>query len=117
MGTSTKYPKQQKVDSRILKKIEIALEAKGWKPVHLGRALGFSDTWSHNLMKGKRGLDISMLIQIAEKLEVDPSSLLPDSLKEGPPRSFEEYIESIMMDVFEKKIIPLIKKEFIKNKE
>lgn len=115
MATATKYTKEQRVDSRILERIENALKAKGWKPVHLGRALGFSDTWAHNLMKGKRGLNVNMLIKIAEKLDINPASLLPNISGEGAPKSFEEYIESIMMDIFEKKIIPRIKEEFNKK--
>ena len=115
MEKSTKFTQEQKVDPRIIEKIEEALKNKGWKPVHLGRALGFSDTWSHNLMRGKRSLNTNLLLEIAEKLGVLPASLLPDTMCKETPKNFEEYIESIMMDIFEKKIIPRIKKEFNKK--
>jgi len=65
-------------------------------------------------MRGKRSLNVNLLLEIAEKLGVQPASLLPDSSSKEMPKSFEEYIESIIMDVFEEKIIPRIKKELKK---
>jgi len=115
MAIATKSTKEQKIDPRIIERIDAVLKAKGWKPVHLARSLGYSPGWSSYLMNGKRSLDVKMLIKIAEKLEVDPSSLLPDASGKEAPKSFEEYIESIIMEVFEKKIIPRIKKEFNKK--
>lgn len=116
MNKSTKYIKEKnRVDARIIERIAKAIENKGWKPVHLGRALGFSDTWSHNLMKGKRSLSVNLLLEIAEKLGVHPASLLPDTMSKETPKNFEEYIESVIMDIYEKKIIPRIKKEFDKK--
>ena len=78
----------------IAKVFETALEEKGWKPVDLARALGFSNGWASNIMterRGKRSLTINLLYEIAEKLEVDPTSLLPDIKDFRPKISLEEF--------------------------
>lgn len=116
MFSATKYnsDKEQKVDPRIIQKIQEALEAKGWNYSDLARAMNHTPAWVTYLMKGVRGLDINVLIKIAEKLKVDVASLLPNTSGEETPKNFEEYIESIMMDVFEKKIIPRIEEKLKK---
>lgn len=117
MFSATKYnsDKEQKVDPRIIQKIQEALEAKGWNYSDLARAMNHTPAWATYLMKGVRGLDINVLIEIAEKLKVDVASLLPNTSGEENPKSFDEYIESKIIKVFEEKIIPRIKEELKKQ--
>lgn len=68
----------EKLDPRVLEKLKTTLKGKKIKPVHLARGLKYSDSWSHYLMKGDRGLTVNQLIKIAEFLDIHPSALLPE---------------------------------------
>lgn len=53
-------------------------------------------------MTGRTKLTIDLIYDIAEKLEIDPASLLPERTDSEPKISFEEYIRRIIKDEFEK---------------
>lgn len=99
-----------KLDSRVIKSIEEALEQKGLNPVDLARALKYDDSWASHLMKGRRGLSVNQLIEIAEILDVKPESLLPG---EKSPETLEDFIKAIANEAYKENMEDL--KKFIEK--
>ena len=94
---------KEKLDARVLNKIKKTIEEKGIRPVQLARKLGYSSTWSSLLMSGDRGLTVNQLIRIAEILNVNPSSLLPNISKK-PDFKLEDYIKFIVEEEIKKQL-------------
>lgn len=63
---------------RIIQKERVKKE---WTQEELGTAVGLSRTSITNLEKGRQGIPIHTLFEIADKLHVAPASLLPDIQK------------------------------------
>jgi transcriptional regulator with XRE-family HTH domain len=92
-----------KLDLRVLEKLKAILKEKKMKPVHLARGLNYSDSWSHYLMSGERGLTVNQLIKIAELLDINPSVLLPEG---GNQQNFDptDYIRFIIREEIRKEL-------------
>ena len=101
-----------KTDERVLAKIKetIREKGKGWSPARLGRELGFSSTWGNYMIKGERRLSVNMLLEIAEKLNVDPASLLPRPDNPRLRLSLDEYIWFAIKEKLDKYIDEKLKK-------
>ena len=54
-----------------------------------------------NYKRGREALSINLLYEIADKLGIDPASLLPGRNPEQKPE-FEEYIRDIVREEIEK---------------
>jgi len=91
-----------KTSGEVLKRLKGALKKNNQKAVWLARELGYSDPWISQIMSGKRALTVNMLLKIAEKLKIDPTSLLPADEDKIPDISFEEYIRRIVKEEIEK---------------
>lgn len=52
-------------------------------------------------MKGKRGLSVNQIIEIAEILDVKPESLLPG---EKSPETLEDFVKSIANEAYKENI-------------
>lgn len=105
MKTTKNSPELSNVEKDFIDKLKGVLEKRGMKPVHLARRLGLSDGWISNIMRyrrGSRALTIKLLYDIAEKLDVDPASLLPDVKNPKTKIDFEEWIRSIIKDEIDK---------------
>lgn len=85
----------------VFDKIRESLKQKGFTQKKLAERLGVSEPTVSRIMSKKRGLSVEMLIEIAEILEIDPASLVPDSHPEKRP-DFEEYIRQIVQEEIEK---------------
>ena len=116
MGETTKSKEGLTTLDFIRSRIRSEVKKAGHTYESFAHLFNRTEGWFSNIVNGRRGLNVTLLLEIAEKLGVQPASLLPDSTRSETPKSFEEYIESLMMDIFEKKIIPLIKKEIEKSK-
>lgn len=114
MDGTTKYEEELTPLDFIRNRIKSEVKKAGFTYESFAQLFDRTEGWFSNVVNGQRGLSIQLLLGIAEKLGIDPRSLLPNISGEEAPKSFEEYIESIMMDVFEKKIIPRIKEELKK---
>lgn len=64
---------------------------------------GKTEGWFSHIMTGRTKLTIALLYEIADKLEIDPASLLPSGNPEAKSK-FEEYIRSIVQEEIEKAI-------------
>lgn len=116
MIAATKYDEGLSPLDFIRNRIKSEVKKAGFTYESFARLFNKTEGWFGHIMTGRTGLSIEVLLEIAKKLNISPSSLLPESLGEETPKNFEEYIKSIMMDVFEKEIIPRIKKELKNNK-
>lgn len=99
-----------RLDPRVIEKISDALERRGLKPVVLARALKYDDSWASHLMKGRRGLSVNQLIEIAEILDVKPESLLPGHKS---PDNLEDFIKAIANEAYKENMEDF--KNFIEN--
>lgn len=64
---------------QIQERIKQARESKKMKPKDLGELMGVSARTISRYEDGTRGIDLGVLLQIAEILQIDPASLLSDS--------------------------------------
>lgn len=92
MSKTTKIVADPKTDRRVLIKIHEIFKTTKWDAAKLGRALGYTSQHGGNLMQGKRGISINLLIRIAEILNIPAASLLPGFKEEKNPANLDEYI-------------------------
>ena len=103
------------VEKEFVNNLNKLLKERGIKPTWLARQLGYSDGWISNIMRYKRGekaFTLRLLYDIADKLNVDPASLLPNINNPEPKITFDEYIDNRI----EKKVEKILE-EFFKKKE
>ena len=88
---------QLKTDKRVLLKITKAVINKGITLVDFATKLGYSDDSGMGglMLKGRRKITVNNLIKIAQILEVDLTSILPDEMCKSKI-TFEEYIEKLI---------------------
>jgi len=84
-------------DDFVLSRIGEELKRKGLYQSHIARSLGMTNAWISKILNGKRRLSVDVLLKIADILEVDPASLLPES-KHKKLMNFEEYIRAVIRD-------------------
>jgi transcriptional regulator with XRE-family HTH domain len=93
----------------VLRFIELAVEKRGWKPSRLAKEIGMSDSWVSRVLSGDIKLSVPRLLQIAEKLMVQPPSLVPiinHQNKEGStePMTFEDYCRKIVREIVKEEV-------------
>jgi transcriptional regulator with XRE-family HTH domain len=93
----------------VLRFIELAIEKRGWKPSRLAKEIGMSDSWVSRVLSGDIKLSVPKLLQIAEKLMVQPPSLVPiinHKNKEGStePMTFEDYCRKIVREIVKEEV-------------
>ena len=83
---------------------KLAFEKRGWQQGQFAKELGLTAGWASNVKKYKRGrgaLSINFLYEVADKLGVDPASLLPGTNPEERP-DIDEYIRQMVREEIEK---------------
>jgi len=108
MIAATKYNEGLSPLDFIRNRIKSEVKKAGFTYESFARLFNRTEGWFSNIVNKHRGISVEILLEIAEKLNINPHSLLPEASGEEAPQSFEEYIESKTMDVFEKKIISRI---------
>lgn len=103
------YAKMRKTED-IFRLIDEAIKrkGKGWSRARMARELGKSNAWISKIMSGERNLSVSALLEIAEVLGVEPSSLITDK-KEPMRMSFQEYCRGVIREILEEEFIKKIK--------
>jgi transcriptional regulator with XRE-family HTH domain len=91
----------------IIRLIEAAMREKNFNKAKLAKALNKSRGWASQLMKNQINISVQTLLEIADVLKVNPSSLLPGSNPQPSGLSFEGYIRQICKD----EIIKILKSD------
>ena len=82
----------------VIRLIEAAMRDRDFNKAKLARALNKSRGWASQLMKNQINISVQTLLEIAEVLNINASSLLPGSNPKPSGLSFEEYIRQICKD-------------------
>jgi transcriptional regulator with XRE-family HTH domain len=100
----------------VLRFIDLAIENRGWNRSKLAKEVGMSTGWMSKIMNGDIRLSVPMLLQIAEKLMVQPASLVPiidGQNKEGSiePTTFEDYCRKIIKEIVKEEVEKALSKK------
>lgn len=94
-GTLEKQRLAKEYAKRVLYNIKDIMESRGTKQVYLAKLLGMSGGGLSKIMSSDTKLTIEILFQIANILNVTPSSLLPQEEESQESRNtLDEYIDS-----------------------
>jgi len=104
----------------ILSFIKLAIEKLGWNPSRLAKEIGMSDSWVSRVLSGDIKLSVPRLLQIAEKLMVQPASLIPivegqNKEGSGEPMTFEDYCRKIVREIVKEEVKEEIEKALSKK--
>lgn len=83
--------------------IDLELEKRGWFRKNLAKKLNISESWFSKLMSQEK-LTVSQLLEIADVLNINPKSLIPDKKGTENPTTLEEYIWFSIKDKLDKYI-------------
>lgn len=122
MTKSSSDPSESEVGKNIaLIRDNIKKELKSQGYTYASFALLFKKTggWFGNIVNGYRKISVDLIYEIAEKLNINPTSLLPGRNPKEQP-TLEDYIKSIVDDHTEETIRKIFKEEienYFKNKK
>jgi len=93
--------KKSNIDE-VIRLIDVEIAKRGWKRRRLAQALNKTDAWISKIMSQDIGLSVEIILEIAEKLEINPSSLLPNIYHKSPSITLDDYIRNIVKDEINK---------------
>lgn len=96
-----KFKGDKSVHKATLEKIKKEVKNQKFTYESFASLFGKTEGWFSHIMTGRTKLTIPLLYEIADKLGVNPASLLPGTNPEKRPE-FEEYIRNIIREEIEK---------------
>jgi len=99
-------------------RIKSEVKKAGFTYETFANLFGRTEGWFSNIVNKHRGISVKILLEIAEKLNIPASSLLPEE-KESNPSSLDDYIDLRIdkkLEELKKFIEELIENKLKKNK-
>lgn len=122
MTKQSSGPHESETDKNIVlirKNIKKELRNQGYTYESFASLFKKTGGWFSNIVNGYRKISIELLYTIAEKLNIDPASLLPGGNPAELP-TFEEYLKSIIDEHTKDETRKIFKEEiekYFKNKK
>lgn len=84
--------KERSINKGVIDKIKRELKKQKFTYESFAKLFGKTEGWFSHIMTGRTKLTVKLLYDIAEKLNIESASLLPNIEEERNPKTFDEYI-------------------------
>jgi len=90
--TSTKHIDKVSSINHVRTRIKSEVKKAGFTYETFAKLFGYTEGWFSNIVNEHRGISVEILLEIAKKLNIPASSLLPEEAQKNP-ESLDEYID------------------------